>query len=258
MQTEFYENKVADVADLIPYALNSRGHSDEQVAQIAASIRSFGFTNPVLIDESNNLIAGHGRLLAARKLGLEKVPAVVVTGMDERKRRALVIADNKLALNATWDMEALLVEMKDLGDEFGGLMGFSQDELAELLVGPVSDDDNEYTKKVDIPLYEPSGEKPKIQELFNEETTANLMSDIENSGLSDDEKRFLTLAAGRHTVFNFEVIANYYAHATEECQGLMEDNALVIIDIGKAIEKGYVQMSDKISEQYLSEYPDEE
>jgi len=134
MQTEFYENKVANVADLIPYALNSREHSDEQVAQIAASIRSFGFTNPVLIDENNNLIAGHGRLLAARKLGLEKVPAVVVTGMDERKRRALVIADNKLALNATWDMEALLVEMKDLGDEFGGLMGFDEDELAAMLV----------------------------------------------------------------------------------------------------------------------------
>lgn len=143
MQTEFYENKVADVADLIPYALNSREHSDEQVAQIAASIRSFGFTNPVLIDENNNLIAGHGRLLAARKLGLEKVPAVVVTGMDERKRRALVIADNKLALNATWDMEALLIEMKDLGDEFGGLMGFSEDELAELLAETVEGETDE-------------------------------------------------------------------------------------------------------------------
>jgi len=143
MQTEFYENKVADVADLIPYALNSREHSDEQVAQIAASIRSFGFTNPVLIDENNNLIAGHGRLLAARKLGLEKVPAVVVTGMDERKRRALVIADNKLALNATWDMEALLVEMKDLGDEFGGLMGFSEDELAEMLAETVEGETDE-------------------------------------------------------------------------------------------------------------------
>ena len=133
MDSKFYDHKVALVADLIPYALNSREHSDEQVAQIAASIRAFGFTNPVLIDEANNLIAGHGRVMAARKLGLTEVPAIVVTGMDERKRRALIIADNKLALNASWDMEALLVEVRDLGDEFGELMGFSDDELAAMM-----------------------------------------------------------------------------------------------------------------------------
>jgi len=97
MDSKFYDHKVASVADLIPYALNSREHSDDQVAQIAASIRAFGFTNPVLIDEANNLIAGHGRVMAARKLGMTEVPAIVVTGMDERKRRALIIADNKLA-----------------------------------------------------------------------------------------------------------------------------------------------------------------
>jgi DNA modification methylase len=133
MDSKFYDHKVASVADLIPYALNSREHSDDQVAQIAASIRAFGFTNPVLIDEHNNLIAGHGRVMAARKLGMTEVPAIVVTGMDERKRRALIIADNKLALNASWDMEALLVEVRDLGDEFGELMGFSDDELAAMM-----------------------------------------------------------------------------------------------------------------------------
>jgi DNA modification methylase len=130
---DFYSHKVVSVADLIPYALNSRTHSDEQVAQLAASIREFGFTNPVLVDEENNLIAGHGRLLAARKLKLDKVPAVVVTGLDDRKRRALVIADNKLALNAGWDEEALRVELEDLAGDFGELMGFSEDELVALL-----------------------------------------------------------------------------------------------------------------------------
>ena len=132
---DFYDTKIVSVEDLIPYALNSRTHSDEQVAQLAASIREFGFTNPVLVDEANNLIAGHGRLLAARKLKLEQVPAVVVTGLDDRKRRALVIADNKLALNAGWDEEALRVELEDLAGDFGELMGFSDDELAELLKG---------------------------------------------------------------------------------------------------------------------------
>jgi DNA modification methylase len=130
---QFYETKPVAVSSLIPYAMNSRTHSDEQVSQIAASIREFGFTNPVLIDEQNNLIAGHGRLLAARKLGMAEVPAVIVTGLDDRRRRALVIADNKLALNAGWDEEILRNELADLAADFGGLMGFSDDELAKLL-----------------------------------------------------------------------------------------------------------------------------
>lgn len=254
---DFYENKIMSVEDLIPYALNTRTHSDDQVAQIAASIRAFGFTNPVLIDEQNNLIAGHGRVMAARKLKMTEVPAVVVTGLDDRKRRALIIADNKLALNAGWDEDALRIELEDLGTDFGALMGFSQDELVALLK-PDTEEDNEYTRKVSAPVYEPTGPKPEIEEMFNDEKTRDLLYGIEGSGLSDEEKRFLTLAAGRHTVFNFEVIANYYAHASKECQELMEDSALVIIDFEKAIENGYVKMSDKLSEIYLSEYADDE
>lgn len=130
---EHYEHKIVQVTDLIPYALNSRDHSDLQVAQISASIREFGFTNPVLIDEDNNLIAGHGRVLGARKLDLKDIPAVVITGLDERKRRALIIADNKLALNATWNDEALKTELMDLATDYGSLMGFDQDEILKLL-----------------------------------------------------------------------------------------------------------------------------
>lgn len=128
-----YEHQIVKIDDLIPYALNSRTHSEQQVAQIAASIREFGFTNPVLVDDQNNLIAGHGRVLAARKLKMSEVPAIIVTGLDERKRRALIIADNKLALNAGWDESALRVELEDLAGDFGELMGFSEDELVSLL-----------------------------------------------------------------------------------------------------------------------------
>ena len=130
---EHYQHKILKVSDLIPYALNSRDHSDLQVAQISASIREFGFTNPVLADEENNLIAGHGRVLAARKLDIDEIPAVIVTGLDERKRRALIIADNKLALNASWNDEALKVELEDLATDYGSLMGFDQDEILKLL-----------------------------------------------------------------------------------------------------------------------------
>jgi site-specific DNA-methyltransferase (adenine-specific) len=133
MELKNFDKVMVSVGDLIPYVLNARTHSDAQVAQLAAAIREFGWTQPVLIDEDKNLIAGHGRLMAARKLGLENVPAIVVTGLDDRKRRALILSDNKLALNAGWDDEALRVELEDLAGDFGELMGFSQDELFALL-----------------------------------------------------------------------------------------------------------------------------
>lgn len=129
----FFNHEIIDIESIIPFAMNSRLHSDAQVAQLAASIREFGFTNPVLIDTDKNLIAGHGRVMAARKLGLASVPAIVVTGLDERERRALVIADNKLAMNATWDDEVLKNELSDLAGDFGELMGFSEEELAAML-----------------------------------------------------------------------------------------------------------------------------
>jgi DNA modification methylase len=123
---------------LIPYARNSRTHSDAQVAQIAASIREFGFTNPVLIDADNSIIAGHGRVLAARKLRMQDVPAIRLAHLTKAQKRAYVIADNKLALNAGWDIELLRLEINDLrGLEFDvALTGFSTEELDALMAPP--------------------------------------------------------------------------------------------------------------------------
>ena len=118
----------------MPYARNARTHSDEQVAQIAASIREWGWTTPVLVDDAGGIIAGHGRVMAARKLGIAEVPVMVATGWTEAQKRAYVLADNQLALNAGWDAEMLKVELTDLeGAGFDlGLIGFSEDELAKL------------------------------------------------------------------------------------------------------------------------------
>ena len=102
------------VSDLIPYARNARTHSDEQVARIAASIKEFGWTNPILIDCESGIIAGHGRVLAARKLGLEKVPTIELSGMTDAQKRAYILADNKLALDAGWDEELLRLEFEEL------------------------------------------------------------------------------------------------------------------------------------------------
>jgi DNA modification methylase len=122
---------------LIPYARNPRTHSDAQVAQIAASIREFGWTVPILVDGTNGIIAGHGRVLAARKLGLEQVPVIELAHMSEAQRRAYVLADNQLALNAGWDDALLRLELADLSD-LGfdlGLLGFGAGELERLLAG---------------------------------------------------------------------------------------------------------------------------
>ena len=120
---------------LIPYINNSRKHSDSQVAQIAASIKEFGWTNPVLVDGSNGLIAGHGRLMAARKLGMKEIPVIELAHLSENQKKALIIADNKLALNSDWDTELLTLELQDLlGEEYDlDLLGFDKNELDALL-----------------------------------------------------------------------------------------------------------------------------
>jgi len=123
------------IEGLIPYARNSRTHSDEQVAQIAASIREFGWTNPVLLDGANGIIAGHGRVLAARKLGMAEVPCIELSHLSEAQKKAYIIADNKLALNAGWDNELLALEFGEL-QELGfdlDLTGFDADELDALM-----------------------------------------------------------------------------------------------------------------------------
>ncbi|MEP9390576.1 site-specific DNA-methyltransferase [Mesorhizobium sp. KR9-304] len=123
------------LSELIPYARNARTHSDRQIAEIAASIREFGWTNPILVDGENGIIAGHGRLLAARKLGMAEVPVIELDGLTEAQKRAYVIADNKLALNAGWDDELLALEFGDL-QSLGfdlALTGFGEDEIAALM-----------------------------------------------------------------------------------------------------------------------------
>jgi ParB-like chromosome segregation protein Spo0J len=122
-------------ADLIPYARNARTHSESQVAQIAGSIQEFGFTNPVLIDSENGIIAGHGRVMAAQKLGLKSVPCIRLGHLSDAQKRAYILADNRIALNSGWDEAMLEVELAELhADEFDlGLLGFDPNELSKLM-----------------------------------------------------------------------------------------------------------------------------
>lgn len=245
------------IESLIPYARNARTHSEEQVAQIAGSIREFGFTNPVLIDGDGGIIAGHGRVMAARKLGLSDVPCIRLAHLTEMQRRAYIIADNKLALNAGWDEEMLSVEFADLiamGADMD-LTGFEQEEIDETMSDlddyfdgqdKANGIDDTYSKKIRAPIYEMTGEKPEINTLYDNAKTSEMVRKIEAAALPDDVAGFLKEAAQRHTVFNFRRIAEFYAHANAGVQDLMEQSALVIIDFDKAIENGFVNLTERL------------
>lgn len=250
-----------DTDKLIPYARNARTHSDAQVAQIAASIREFGFNNPVLIDEQSTIIAGHGRVLAALKLELSKVPCIRLSHLNDSQRKAYIIADNKLALNAGWDDELLKSELTNLqgaGVDLG-IMGFGKDELRAILgVGSGESDELEYSKKINTPIYTPKGDKPEFAVMVDIAKYEALACKIKESTLSDEEKEFLLTAARRHIVFDYHQIAEYYCHASIEMQELMEDSALVIIDVEKAIENGYVVMSRQLEGIYFDAHGDDD
>ena len=129
------------VDDLIPYARNARTHSDEQVAQLAASIKEWGWTTPVLVDEGGEIIAGHGRVMAARKFNIDEIPTMTASGWSKAQKQAYVLADNQLPQNAGWDMDLLSVEMKDLdSDGFDlSLIGFDADYLTNIMYGDQSE-----------------------------------------------------------------------------------------------------------------------
>jgi DNA modification methylase len=125
-------NKPIDL--LIPYAKNARVHDDAQIAQLAGSIKEFGFNNPILIDKDNGIIAGHGRVMAARKLGLTEVPTILLDHLNETQRKAYILADNRIAINSTWDNEMLSLELMDIKDDVSlAMLGFNVEELDALL-----------------------------------------------------------------------------------------------------------------------------
>ena len=167
------------VVDLIPYVNNARTHSDEQVTQITSSIKEFGFNNPILTDGENGVIAGHGRLLAAKKLGLETVPTIELSGLTEAQKKAYILADNKIALNSEWDESYLgieLKEIKDLGLDLS-LTGFTDDELLSIENDGVTDfpelDESESPEKRKITFYFKDEENFKLVTNSIEKAKAN-------------------------------------------------------------------------------------
>lgn len=230
-----------DVDSLIPYANNPR-LNDNAVDAVAASIKEFGFKVPIVVDGENVIINGHTRLKAAHKLGMKQVPVIVADDLTPEQVKAFRLADNKTGELAEWDMAKLGIELEGIDDIDMTDFGFDFADMEE--DEPQADDT--YTRKVNIPQYEPTGECPTLDELVDDSKAKELADRIQASNVTPEEREFLLKAATRHYAFNYKNVAEYYANATPEMQELMEDSALVIIDVEDAIAKGYAKLAEDI------------
>lgn len=214
------------------------------------SIQEFGFKVPIVIDKNNVIVAGHTRVMAAQKLGMDSVPCIIADDLTDEQIRAFRLADNKTAELADWDLDLL-------GKELAGITGIDMTQFGfEVESEEIGDklETEPYSMKVNIPQYEITGECPALDELLDTKKGDELIAEIMQSNVSDAEKDFLIQAARRHNVFNYRNIAEYYAHATPEMQRLMEKSALVVIDIGDAITFGYAQLHSDVWDMMEQDY----
>lgn len=244
--------------DIIPYENNPRVN-DMAVNKVAMSLEQYGWQQPLVVDSEGIVIAGHTRLKAAMKLGMETCTVVVADKLTPEQVRAYRIADNRTGELAEWDHDKLVEEIQglhDLGFDVE-LTGFSMNDLDIDGESGDGDSDENYSRKIEVPIYEPKGEKPLVAELLDRSKTNKLIAEIDNTDFHDETKQFLRDAAERHTIFNFRKVADFYAHSDPAVQNLMEKSALVIIDMEKGIENGFVTLTQEISKLYESEYGNE-
>jgi len=235
---------LADVNDLIPYIRNARTHSESQIAQIAASIKEFGFLSPILIAEDNTILAGHGRLAAARKLGLTKVPCVKESHLTETQRRAYIIADNKLSLNAGWDEDILAIELSELqGADFDlDLLGFDESELASIFEDDkeVEDDDFDVEEELNKPCFSKSGDiwtlgrhRLICGDSTKEETYKSLMEDKKANLVVTDPPYNVNYegSAGKikNDNMNTDKFYNFLLDAFSNMEKVMADDASIYV-----------------------------
>lgn len=231
------------IESLKKYENNPR-NNEKAVEKVAKSIHDYGFRVPVIIDANDVIVAGHTRVDACRKLGIDSVPCVVADDLNDEQIKAFRIVDNKTSEYAEWDDEKLQEELEQLSIDLSDF-----DLQFEQSGGDEEPQENLTTSKTEIPQYEPTGVNMSLDECLNSSKTYDLILEIEQSNLSKDEKDFLKMAAYRHLKFNYKNIAEYYANnASPEMQRLMERSALVIIDIDNAIANGYVRLCKDIEE----------
>lgn len=235
---------LADINDLIPYIRNARTHSESQIAQITASIKEFGFLSPILIAEDNTILAGHGRLAAARKLGLKQVPCVKESHLTETQRRAYIIADNKLSLNAGWDEDMLAIELSELqGADFDlDLLGFDESELVSIFEDDkeVEDDDFDVEEELNKPCFSKAGDiwtlgrhRLICGDSIKEETYKSLMEDKKANLVVTDPPYNVNYegSAGKikNDNMNTDKFYNFLLDAFSNMEKVMADDASIYV-----------------------------
>jgi hypothetical protein len=250
------------LSKVVPALRNPKLHAE---ADLDKSVGRFGYTEPVLLDErTGRLVAGHGRIDSLKRLkekGGEPPEGVQVQGKEwaipvtrgwasrnDSEAEAYLLASNQLTIAGGWDEEKLEEMLRDLAatQSLDGA-GWDEKELEKLLAESAGD--GLYTGKVEAPIYKPTGEKPKVSELYDTERLRLLTREIdEATDITEEERVFLRMAATRHLTFDYQNIAEFYAHASAPLQRLMEQSALVIIDFKQAIELGFVKMAEALAE----------
>lgn len=245
------------VEKIKPYANNPRINK-KAVEKVMKSIQAYGFKVPCVLDKNYLLITGHTRWEAAKRLKMKRIPCIIASDLSKAKADAFRIADNKVAEYSTWDMTKLKEELSkiQLEDIEFDDMGFDNDfsieklGLVDMPEGSDGDEDvtetEKYSTKTNIPQYEIQGLNIKLSDCIDKQKYVELLKEIENSTVSDTQKKFLKLAATRHIRFIYKNIAEYYASTNSEMQRLMEHSALVIIDIDDAIRNGYARLTKEV------------
>lgn len=236
------------LSELKAYSNNAKIHTEEQIEQIKRSIQEFGMNDPIAIWKNNEIIEGHGRLIACTELGIDEVPVIRLDHLTDDKRKAYALVHNKLNMNTGFDddvldmeLDDIEVDMSDYGFEYGG---------EEVIEG----DEEKYTTKVKLPQYEIKGENYTTNDLIDTGKLEELLGQIQASNVNEAEKEFLKICAYRHVVIDFEKCAEYYAKASKEMQVLMENNALVFVDVEDAIADGFAELSERLQGQLEEEY----
>lgn len=237
------------LSELSVHPDNPRFIRDEKFDKLVKSLEAFPEmteARPLVTNSQMQILGGNMRFRAMLKLGWTDC-LVYVTEWDEARQREFIIKDN--ASFGEWDWDVLANE-------------WNANELVEWGLDTWNPEDeeggkeNDYSVEVKAPVYECKGDKPKISEMIDETKTLELIAKIRSSSVDKETQKFLIEAAKRHTVFRYDMIAEFYAHADKELQELMEDSALVIIDFDKAIEEGYVRLTDELIESYQNDKPE--
>lgn len=240
---------------LMANPFNHRRHPEKQRKVVAASIEELGFIKSVLVNQvTGHIVDGHERVMQALGVGEETLVDVEYVELSpEDEKKALLVLDASSEL-AEVDASSLDQLVKDCAFDMGVLDDLAKEMLAECGQWQGDEGDEQYTRKIVPPTYSMTGDKPQVSDLHSLDKYNELLGRINASpGLDVELKRFLIMAATRHVVFDYEKIAEFYAHSSKEEQALIEDSALVLIDMDNAIAKGYCQLSMDLSVQYSSE-----